>query len=90
MQISSFHELSFLTHDLTLLLPSIAVLLLDIPFPLAMGNPFILVSRLRLIVPFPLALSELLDISLLSVPLDVQLQIDALLVDLSFELGNLL
>ena len=90
MQVSSFHKLLLLTHDLLLLIPSIAVLLLDFPLPLAMGDPLILVPSLRLIVPFPLALPELLDIPLLSVPLDVQLHIDALFVDLCFEKGDLL
>ena len=56
MQVSSFHKLLLLTHDLLLLIPSIAVLLLDFPLPLAMGDPLILVPSLRLIVPFPLAL----------------------------------
>ena len=90
MQITSFHELSLLSHDLSLLIPSITVLLLYLLFPLAMRLPLILVSSLRLVIPFPLAVLEFLDISLRLVPPDVQLQVDAFLVDLSLQLLNFL
>ena len=50
-----------------------------------MRDSLILVPSLSLIIPFPLALPEFLDIPLFSVPLNVQLHVDALLVDLGFE-----